>query len=169
MKQLIFTGALLLTCSMAGEAMAACDAKNQVKNDDLPNLLSGNTMCIPNSDGWEKQEEHHSGGELWDYKMGDTNKMDPRRKLGTWSASTKGANSAVTYVYNAFGDTVTAGPFNVYSTGGNGYEFCKGGTVEASGTIIRGTNVGCSSGRGVERDRDSDRESNTRKPTGREK
>lgn len=143
-KHIIFTCALLLTSVMASEVMAACDEKNQVKNSDLPNLLSGNTMCVSNSDGWEKQEEYLAGGELWDYKMGNTNKIDPRRKLGTWSASANGANSAVTYIYNAFGQAVTTGPFKVYSTGGNGYDFCKGGAVEASATLKRGTGVGCS-------------------------
>jgi hypothetical protein len=144
MKQLFLAGALLLTCAVAGEAMAACDAKNQIKNSDLPKLLSGNTVCVPNRGGWEKQEEHHSNGELWDYKLGNSDKVDPRKKLGMWSASTNGADSAVTYRW----DTVTTGPYKVYSTGGNSYDFCKGGTVEASGTLIKGTNVGCSSGHG---------------------
>jgi hypothetical protein len=151
MKQLILTGALLLTCAVAGEALAACNAKNQIKNSDLPKLLSGNTFCVPNSGGWERQEEHHSNGELWDYKLGNTDKIDPRKKLGIWSASTKGADSAVTYRY----DAVTTGPYKVYSTGGNSYDFCRGSTVEASGTLIRGTGVGCSHGSGtVERDDD---------------
>jgi hypothetical protein len=163
MKQLILTGALLLGSAMAGEAMAACDAKNQVKNGDLPKLLKGNTICVANSGGWEKQEEHHSGGELWDYKMGDHHKIDPRKKLGSWSATTNGADSAVTYKY----ENITTGPYKVYSTGGNSYDFCRGGTVEASGTLIKGTGVGCSRG-GIELHKD-EKEGREDKPTLRER
>ena len=42
MKQIIFTGAMLLTSALAGEAMATCDG---ILQQNLTTLLSGNTVC----------------------------------------------------------------------------------------------------------------------------
>jgi hypothetical protein len=107
MKQLIFTGVLLLASAMTGEAMADCSTKQVL---DLRKVLSGNTICAPYPAPvavpplpviWDSQEMHMGttnvsiSGELWDYKRGgDTNiyppatlpanVIDPTIKVGTY-------------------------------------------------------------------------------------
>jgi len=148
MKKKIIAGALLLTNAVFGESIADCTNNRVSGGNNLRNLLSGNRICVQNAEGgWESQEEHMSNGQLFDYKLGEGHKVDPRKLLGTWSAS-NGANAVVTYVYTAFG-SVTTGPYAVYLTSGtrgqNGstYDFCDGGQVVASGILQLGTNAAC--------------------------
>ena len=73
MKQLIFTGALILVSAVTGEATADC-ATNQVLN--LNGLLLNNTVCDRTA-AYDNvvmgmQEEHRSGDKLWDYKKGSS-------------------------------------------------------------------------------------------------
>lgn len=146
-KKIIFTG-ILLTNALTGFAQADC-ANNRVAGANLlRTLLRGNTICVSNGQGgWESQEEHISAGDLYDYKKGPTDPVDPRTKLGTWSVIA-GTNATVTYNYTAFGPTVTA-TYQVYLTSGvrgvagSTYDFCDGGAVKASGTLKLGTGAGC--------------------------
>jgi len=155
MKHIIFTGALLLSSAMAGEAMADC-ATNPVTN--LNTLLSGNTVCDATatydtcikhpSPGCKPtvmgiQEEHLTGSQLWDYKKGDGDPIDPRKQVGTWSVANNcstnpTAPATVSYTYNVPGPA-----YKVYSTVDGNYDFCDGTTKVASVTIIPGTNIGC--------------------------
>lgn len=154
MKYIIFTGALVLASSMSGEAMADCSTNRVNLGNNLNTLLSGKTACDASAkyDTRPKhpelgivtmgiQEEHHSDGTLWDFKCGPAGytgsgclkpDTDRKRQVGTWTAS-NGSNAAVTYTYDA---STTSGPYQVYSTGGNGYDFCSGTTVVASVTLV---------------------------------
>jgi len=158
-QHIILAGALLLASALAGEAMADCTT-NQVTS--LGNLLFNKTVCDPSAtyDTCTKhpgpgcvvtmgiQEEHlgaATGGDLWDYKKGNADPIDPRRKVGTWSVANDNSTSAtVSYIYDAFGPATTPIPYKVFSTA-MGYDFCTavGNSLVASVTLRSGTNVGC--------------------------
>jgi len=135
---------LILLVGVSGEAMAACSGgggwtqvTNLVSTLTNSNAPLGMTAC--NAAGQGTQEEHHSNGELWDYKCGNAGSAstglgtpcekpgsDIRSKLGMWSvASDNSTNATVTYQYTSFG-SATTGPFKVYTDGTN-YDFCDAG------------------------------------------
>ncbi len=121
-KQIILTTALLLTGVISGVAMAACPGTPVA---DVSALLKDKTVCQISPE--HSQEEHHANGELWDYKLG-TNPMDPRQKIGNWSA----AGTTVTYTYLGGGGT---GSYTISDNGGT-YNFCNGAAVVATATIV---------------------------------
>jgi hypothetical protein len=128
MKRLMATSIVLLA-GISGEAMAACASPaTQVTGAALTNLISGNTVCaVQGSDKW--QEQHRAGAQLWDYKKGPSDPVDPTKQVGTWSI----AGDTVTYAY-------TGGPsytYSVYDDGGT-YSFCTapGGSIVVSGATF---------------------------------
>lgn len=127
---------------VAEGAVAACAAPgaSQVKNIDLDTLLSGNTVCATRG-GESWQEEHHSSGQLWDYKLGDGHPVDPRKQLGSWTitGNGSGANTAVQYSYSD-GGTYT---YEVWLNTDGSYSFCDAGTVNLDATVRPGINTGC--------------------------
>ncbi len=150
MKPIIFTCTLLLASAATGEAMADCSTNRVAGGNALRDLLRANTICVPEAGGgWNSQEEHHANGELWDYKLGNNDPVDPRKQVGTWSA-TNGANARVSYIYFGSPDT-PSGPFQVYLKSGNLgeagsiYDFCtgSGGAPVVTGTL-KGARGGCS-------------------------
>ncbi len=125
MKQLIITS-LVLLAGISGEVMAGCASNTQVinkKNDpELTTLISGQTVCATR--GAEKwQEQHRVGAQLWDYKKGPTDKLDPSKQVGNWSIN---LDNTVTYSY-------TGGPSYTYTVHSSSpgliippYSFCTG-------------------------------------------
>ena len=141
MKQLIVTGVALMAL-VSGEAGAApnCDANKKVSGSALTTLLSGtgagNTVCaVRNGERW--QEQHRSGGQLWDYKQGPTDAVDPTTQVGTWST----AANEVTYSYNG-GSSYT---YSIHEEGTGLYSFCTGGVVIVSGAEFRAGLTSCAS------------------------
>lgn len=127
---------MVLLAGIAGEAMAACTTPAiQVTGTALSSLVSGNTVCATQgADKW--QEQHRSGGELWDYKKGPSDPVDPTKKVGTW---TIGADT-VTYAY-------TGGPsytYSVFDDGGT-YSFCTApnGSAVVSGATFKTGSTNC--------------------------
>jgi hypothetical protein len=132
MKPIIVTSFIL--CSVvAGESMALCEPNTRVTGNALQTLLTGSLVCgrpaagytgSP-SDRW--QEEHIAGGQLFDYKKGPSDTVDPRKQVGTWSI----AANQVTYNYSA------SGPFTrtVHQIAGNTYSFCTGNN---GAEVVRG-------------------------------
>lgn len=150
MKHIIFTGALLLASAMAGEAMAGASgcSTNQVTNGTLSALLTNSTVCEVAGDAaaagpdknWGVQEEHHGGGELWDYKRGPLSTIDPPTKIGTWSEANGGPNTVVSYTYIGGGGP---GSYKVYNNLDGTYDFCSGTTRVATVTVVNTLNTGC--------------------------
>lgn len=128
MKTLIVASVVLLAC-VSGSAMAACSG-TALTADQLTTLLNGNMVCgSAGTDRW--QEEHRPGGDLWDYKKGPGDPVDPEEKVGTWSVSGSTGHAAglVNYTYNG-GSSFS---YTVYDNGGGAYSFCgTGTTVEAT-------------------------------------
>ena len=125
MKPIIVTS--FIVCSVvAGEAMAAlCDAPSRVNGNALTTLLTNSLVCGrpaagyggSSSDRW--QEEHISGGNLFDYKKGPVDPVDPRKQVGSWSI----AANQVTHSYTPGGASYT---WTVHLISGNTYSFCTG-------------------------------------------
>jgi len=126
MKPLIIPS--LVMCSVvAGEAAAAlCDGPSQVKGGTLSTLMTGSLVCGrpaagypgPASDRW--QEEHIAGGNLFDYKKGPGDAVDPRTQVGSWTVN---ANDTVTHTYTPGGASFT---WTVHQVSGTTYSFCTG-------------------------------------------
>lgn len=136
----ILTAALLLMTAMTGEAMADC-ATNQVKNiasgaNNLTALLETNTVCqAPGADETHgAQEQHRIGGQLWDYKKGSADPVDPTAQIGNWTVTGTDTNTEVNYTYFGGGGS---GSYKVYDNTGN-YDFCNGTTRIATVTILTG-------------------------------
>jgi len=170
MKYIIFTGALVLANSMAGESMAACGT-NLVTN--LKQVIPGNTICQPivapvPPSPWTAQEMHIGTtgssitGNLIDYKLGSSSTIDPTKTLGTYSLSNVGpgacnsgnggnACNRVTYNYSAFAPPNNTYTFMVYrvsgtvGAAGSVYDFCltSSGSASATGKLKLGTGAGC--------------------------
>lgn len=130
MKRPILT-ALVLLAGTPSLAMADCSASTRVTGTALTNLISGNTVCA--SRGAEKwQEQHRTGGDLWDFKKGPGDPLDPSKQVGTWSI----ARNFVTYCY-------TGGlcySYSVHGSGAGPYSFCyaNGTEVVSGATFIPG-------------------------------
>jgi hypothetical protein len=134
MKLHLLIGAVALAM-VGAEAMAQCANSTRVGN--LQNLLPGNTVCATRgADKW--QEQHRLGGQLWDYKRGAGDLIDPTRQVGTWSIGGP-ANREVTYSY-------TNGPsftFTVHEAGGSLYNFCSGSAASITAATILTGSVAC--------------------------
>ncbi len=116
----------------------------------LTTLLSGNTVCGrpasgypgPSSDRW--QEQHRAGAQLWDYKRGPSDTVDPTERVGSWSlrAGTQGFPATVTHDYLgglSFNWSVFqqgTGPLATYS-------FCTGARAEHVRAYVLPGSVGC--------------------------
>jgi hypothetical protein len=138
MNRLIVSGSLLLLTCISGQATAApCDGPSRVTGAALSTLISGNTVCATRgADRW--QEQHRTGGQLWDYKKGPTDPVDPTTQVGTWSIS----GNNVTYSYMGEGPV----PSYTYSVHGSGtYSFCTrvNGSEIVSGAIFLPGSTSC--------------------------
>ena len=121
-------------------------------NPQLTTLLRGNTVCDANAtyDSCAKhpernpciikmgiQEQHRSGGELWDYKMGSSDAIDPTVRVGDWSITGSDQNTVVNYAYPPGG---TPSAYKVFDAGAGTYYFCSGTTIVATAKIISAPN-----------------------------
>lgn len=94
-KQLLLAAAMSIC--IAGEATAACDDP-LVVGANLTNLIVGNTVCASlGSDRW--QEQHRAGGELWDYKLGPNDPIDPTKRVGSWEIRAEGREFFLRHIY----------------------------------------------------------------------
>ena len=136
MKRQIAVG-IVLFAGFSGGVIAApnCTTPNRVNGSALTTLISGNTVCATRgADKW--QEQHRIGGQLWDFKKGSSDPVDPSKQVGTWGI----ASNNVTYSY-------TGGPSYTYTVhdegGGASYSFCSNGSVVVSGATFKPGNSSC--------------------------
>jgi len=123
----------ILVGTVAGVARADCGSATQITDPlTLFQTLGNNTVCVSNgSHGWESQEEHltvpdASGYQLFDYKRGTTDPIDPRKQVGSWSISTSDAGTVVTYLYSDGGQTSGPYSFAVHNNTDGTISFCSG-------------------------------------------
>jgi hypothetical protein len=143
LRLIVPLGAVLLPAL----SQADCATNTTLNVNQLTNLLAGNTVCgrpDPNypgsaSDRW--QEQHRGSGpagQLWDYKLGSSSKVDPTSQVGSWSIQGSGNNGTVTHAYTgglSFTWTVH-GPNS--NSAGSVYYFCSGGSEFAHAYVITG-------------------------------
>jgi len=163
-KHLPFTGLILLATLNSGHAIADCTpppGSSWVRVQNLIRTLTnggaplGMTACSMPGQEPTAQEEHHyagppsTGGELWDYKCGNSSSLDsvsptcpkpavdPRRQLGTWSVQNNRTDGAtVTYDYTAFGNA-PGRPLKVFRYGTTRrYDFCDAGSSVGIFTLV---------------------------------
>jgi hypothetical protein len=158
MQHAIRTLALVAaTGLMAGHASAvdalACPVgTTQVTGSALQALVVNRTMCAAsssNSDTW--QEYHDPNGDLVDWKLGENHPVDPKSKVGTWTAGSD-PNAQLTHTYgsSAFSWLVcqpsTGTSYTLVSTSGastitgvtikNGQGACAGLTIFTPGRAV---------------------------------
>ncbi len=134
----VITFAVLSSLALAASAQSTCSCSGPARltGQALGSKLSGNTVCVAKSGGgWEAQEQHHTNGDLVDYKLGNS-KVDPTKKIGTWSIN---ANQ-VTYAYTG-GSSYS---FSVCAASDNAVGFCPNGSTTASvSATVRAGLVSC--------------------------
>lgn len=123
-----------------------------VADPQLTTLLTGKTVCDANAtyDSCAKhpernpciikmgiQEQHRSGGQLWDYKMGPSDAVDPTVLVGEWSITGNDADTVVNYAYPPGG---TPAAYKVFDAGAGTYYFCSGTTIVATAKITSAPN-----------------------------
>ena len=126
-----------ILAAASGSALAVCSG-TALNASQLTTLLNGNTVCgVAGSDRW--QEEHRTNGDLWDYKKGPGDAVDPEEKVGTWNVIIGAGHDAglINYAYLGGGNY----SYVVYDNGGGAYSFCGPSTVEA--TVKTGITGGC--------------------------
>lgn len=119
--------ALLGTAFVSGNALAACQGQPSAGTG-----LSGKTLCYTKAND-RFQEYHAPSGALIDYKKGPTDKVDPSKTVGSWSAN----GNNVTYTYGSQNYT-----YAVFRTG-NSNNFCLSGNGEEINPVIRNGQVAC--------------------------
>ncbi|MGC1818828.1 MAG: hypothetical protein WA900_14375 [Casimicrobiaceae bacterium] len=136
----------VLLCGGVQVANASCTSGDLIKsNGPAPNIgsvLTGNTVCATlGSDKW--QEYHQTGGNLYDYKKGPSDPVDPTTQVGTWGISGNGSNSVISYTYGSttytysFCGLPAGGPYTSYNFQPN----TTGSLV--TGATVHAGQVGC--------------------------
>lgn len=112
--KIFFAGGLILLLGASGNAFADCSQNSKVTGATLTNLITGRTICA--TQGTEKwQEQHRSGGQLWDYKKGPSDSVDPTAQVGNWSI----AANTLTHSYGS-----SSYSYSVHAVNGNSYTLC---------------------------------------------
>jgi hypothetical protein len=102
-------------------ALGACPGASRLNQAELRRVFEGNTTCaVRGNERW--QEQHRVGGELWDYKKGPNDPLDPTTKVGNWSIAGAGTGATMVYNYGPAGTSI----YDVYQNGAN-YSFCGAG------------------------------------------
>ncbi len=92
----------LLLIILSNQSIAANCSDGRYNQTNVGIYLSGNTICVLSPEF--SQEEHRSGGELWDYKKGPADTVDPTSQIGHWTTGTNSnGKGIVTYIYTGGG------------------------------------------------------------------
>lgn len=130
-SRIIFAAMAALACS-SGPAFADCFTR-QLDLAEMNTTLVGKTVCgrpgpgYPSGSGrsaddrWQEQHRGSgSSGELWDYKKG-SDRMDPTKRVGTWSISNSEGPAQVTYDYGGS----EKHSYRLFDNDDGTYSFCK--------------------------------------------
>lgn len=122
MKKLILISGLASFIGTTGSAYADCSANTRVTGNTLTTLITGNTICATQgNDKW--QEQHRAGGQLWDYKKGPGDTVDPTEQVGTWSIT----SNTLTHSYGSVSYS-----YSVHLVSGNSYTLCGPSIINAT-------------------------------------
>jgi len=125
MRRTIYFTAFLLSFALSNNSFALCT--NSWTQVDPSEVLPDNTVCT--SDSQEQHRTTTEGDNLWDYKKGPSDPVDPTAPVGNWTAT----STHVTYNYG--------GPDYTFilrkDPSSNNYTFCEG-PKDVDATIISG-------------------------------
>jgi hypothetical protein len=129
--------AAALVLFAAGHASAQSCAGDRVGGPGDPSgalsaFLLGKVVCgseVGGTDRW--QEEHRSGGVLFERARGPGDPVDPSREVGQWTTQGPAGDEQVCYTYG------TSGPycFAVIENTSPNYTYCNGTTAVATAAI----------------------------------
>lgn len=131
-------------------AVAQCTG-TALNAGQLTTLLSGNTVCgrpaasYPGSTSDRWQEQHRGGAQLWDFKRGPSDPVDPTERVGSWSISpgVQGSPALVTHAY--LGGTSFSWAVYTQGTGPTAtHSFCNAARAEHVRAYVLPGIVGCS-------------------------
>lgn len=123
--------AAVAAAGLSGGAFAACTASGTALTaTEINTALNGNTACVGTSAPFEAQEQHRSGFELWDYKLGEGNAVDPTKKIGTWSITPTPPSTAPGTISYTYDGSSTPYTYTVYNIGTSTYCFVGTSSVE---------------------------------------
>ncbi len=129
-KYHFYTIIIILSIILSNNAVALGCSGTPLNNAALTLYLENKTICV-NSPEFS-QEEHHIGGELWDYKKGDLDSVDPRERIGGWLIS----GDEISYTYLDGGGS---GTYTIQFNSGT-YAYCNGSSQIAN--IYNRVNLG---------------------------
>lgn len=144
MKRTLIATALVLASNVQAQNNCPCNGGvgTQLTGTTSPTLgaaLAGKMAC--GTAGTERWQEWHNGnaagGVVIDFKLGPGHPVDPSGRVGTYSVSTAGTNSTVSYAYG--GSTNYA--YRVCRVGSTSYAFCGAalGGRDIAGVIVGGS------------------------------
>lgn len=138
--------ATLLAFAGAAQAQDNCPCNGGVgtqltgtTNPTLGAALAGKMVC--GAVGNERWQEWHNGtaasGVVVDFKRGPGHPVDPSGQVGTYSVSTAGATSTVSYAYGGSNNYA----YRVCRVGSTSYAFCGAalGGRDITGVIVGGS------------------------------
>lgn len=133
MKRISIVGCILVAL-WAGQASADCTTSPLLTGTKITMMLSGKQVCASPGTGYPGnpanrwQEEHMANGQLWDYKLGPTDPVDPRKQVGTWSVT----GDKITHTYTG-GQSYS---YDVRMISPTQVSFCVGSAEHAVANII---------------------------------
>jgi hypothetical protein len=128
LMRLSIIAAVVVVASESAPVLADC---NSPLVADAASALQNNTVCA--TLGRERWQEFHApGGNLIDYKKGPSDRVDPSKSVGSWSASA----DTVTYDYGRGGTF----RYQLHNNGGGSYTFCGTRNIDA---VLRPGQVAC--------------------------
>lgn len=139
-NHIVAVGLIMSAWTTTVWAQAPCAAGQRLNQTALSSTFPGNTLCAQRGgDKW--QEQHRTGAQLWDYKLGPTSTVDPTKQVGTWSIQGTGSNAVLRHTYGATSyDWAVCGPGGV----GTGYTLISTGSAGTiTGAEVKSGQVSC--------------------------
>ena len=115
------------------QANTPCQNPGFLDKNSILSAVENKLVCAKsttNKNRWS--EEHLKSGDLYEYAKGSGDKVDPRRKAGTWAVKGAGNNTVIQYNYGT-GGTYDRG---LWTKDNTTYTFCDGSKAVATATII---------------------------------
>jgi hypothetical protein len=100
--------AMLGLYSTQSLADSTCASGKRLSVTQMEELVGSKYVCLRTANGQIYSNEEHRGGpssptgELWDYKLGPADRIDPTARVGSYQISERGNNGAqITYTYGS--------------------------------------------------------------------
>jgi len=117
--------AMLVLHASHAHADATCTSGQRLSVSQIEDLVGGKYACLRLANGGIYSNEEHRGGptspngELWDYKLGPGDRVDPSARVGSYQISERGTDGAqILYIYGsgsrAYYIVLVTGPYYLF-------------------------------------------------------